>query len=90
MWHQIAPLHCQSCAALQGSYLPFLPRDAEPHGVDPEAEEAVSMMCNDLGALLRKSDAGFWDVLRGDTSLHTFLDTYLQHCRHAAGAPTGG
>ncbi len=72
-----------SCAQATGGFLPFLPQDAASDGGDPASEEVVSLISDDLAALLRAGTPDFWAALETDASLRACLDSYLQHCRFA-------
>lgn len=68
---------------LQMGFLPYLPQDNA--GLeDTVGEAAVEAISSDLGRLLRAPAHEFWAAVRGDASLATCLDSYLQYSRWGA------
>eukprot|EP00803_Ostreobium_quekettii_P007751 evm.model.scf_1175.1 EVM.evm.TU.scf_1175.1 scf_1175:1836-2480(-) len=75
---------------LPGGFLPFLPGDNDA-SADPDAEEAIEAMNEDMRRLLLLEAADFWSVVRDDPSLVVAIDTYLRFRRRAFdGVPKGG
>ena len=61
-------------------FLPYLPQDNA--GLEDTAgEAAIEAIGTELGRLLRAPAHEFWAAVRGDASLATCLDSYLQYSR---------
>ena len=58
------------------AFLPYLPQDNASL-----ADSTVAAVSERLGELLRAPAPRFWDAVRGDASLQTCLDSYLQYAR---------
>jgi hypothetical protein len=67
-------------AARSMAFLPYLPQDNASL-----ADATVAAISERLGQLLRAPASQFWAAVRGDASLHTCLDSYLQYARFARG-----
>ncbi|XP_021284995.1 uncharacterized protein LOC110417109 isoform X2 [Herrania umbratica] len=70
-----------------GNFVNYLPQDeavaaglgAEEGGLDPvESQRVVDLLNRELSRLLKLSPREFWKQVSGDTSLHKFLDSFLQ------------
>ncbi|XVF39816.1 hypothetical protein PTKIN_Ptkin01aG0062600 [Pterospermum kingtungense] len=70
-----------------GNFVKYLPQDeavaaglgAEDGGLDPvESQRVVDVLNRELSRLLKLSPREFWKQVAGDTSLHEFLDSFLQ------------
>ncbi|KAB2045028.1 hypothetical protein ES319_D01G133100v1 [Gossypium barbadense] len=70
-----------------GNFVNYLPQDeavaaglsAEEGGLDPvESQRVVDLLNRELSCLLKLSPREFWKQVAGDTSLHEFLDSFLQ------------
>ncbi|XVF36406.1 hypothetical protein REPUB_Repub19eG0055900 [Reevesia pubescens] len=70
-----------------GNFVNYLPQDeavaaglgAEDGGLDPvESQRVVDLLNRELSRLLKLSPREFWKQVAGDTSLHEFLDSFLQ------------
>ncbi|KAK8369757.1 hypothetical protein V6Z11_A01G131500 [Gossypium hirsutum] len=70
-----------------GNFVNYLPQDeavaaglsAEEGGLDPvESQRVVDLLNRELACLLKLSPREFWKQVAGDTSLHEFLDSFLQ------------
>jgi hypothetical protein len=60
-------------------YLPFLPSDNAVDG--STSEEAVEIIAEDLGHLLRLSAPAFWAIVKSEQSLKLCLESYLRYRR---------
>jgi hypothetical protein len=58
-------------------FVSFLPGDNQ----DLEAAQAIELINQDLGQLLRLPPQQFWQVVVTDKSLHTCLDSFLRFRR---------
>jgi hypothetical protein len=67
------------------AFLPYLPQDNASL-----ADATVAAISERLGELLRAPASQFWTAVRGDASLHTCLDSYLQYARCARGRSNFG
>ncbi|XP_058080855.1 uncharacterized protein LOC131229019 [Magnolia sinica] len=70
-----------------GSFVNYLPQDeavatglgTEDGALDPvESQRVVDLLNRELSRLLRLSPRDFWREVASDSSLHEFLDSYLQ------------
>ncbi|KAE8656123.1 Nucleic acid binding, putative isoform 1 [Hibiscus syriacus] len=70
-----------------GNFVNYLPQDeavaaglsAGDGGLDPvESQKVVDLLNRELSRLLKFSPREFWKQVAGDTSLHEFLDSFLQ------------
>ncbi|KAF7830553.1 activating signal cointegrator 1 complex subunit 2 [Senna tora] len=72
---------------LGGNFVNYLPQDeavaaglgAEEGGLDPvESQRVVDLLNRELSRLLKLKPREFWREVASDTSLHEFLDSFLQ------------
>lgn len=68
-------------------FLPYLPQDNSSLE-DARTEETIAIISEDLAQLLRAAAPEFWSTVRGDLSLHTCLNSYLQFARCAVSSLT--
>ncbi|CAM8980203.1 unnamed protein product [Rhodiola kirilowii] len=70
-----------------GNFVNYLPQDeavaiglgAEEGGIDPvESQRVVDLLNRELSKLLKLNARDFWRQVASDTSLHNFLDSFLQ------------
>lgn len=70
-----------------GNFVKYLPQDeavaaglgAEDGGLDPiESQRVVDLLNSELSRLLKLKPKEFWKQVAADTSLHAFLDSFLQ------------
>ncbi|XWS25525.1 hypothetical protein CRYUN_Cryun27aG0075400 [Craigia yunnanensis] len=73
-----------------GNFVNYLPQDeavaaglgAEEGGLDPvESQRVVDLLNRELSRLLKLSPREFWKQVAANTSLHQFLDSFLQFRR---------
>ncbi|XP_004501524.1 uncharacterized protein [Cicer arietinum] len=72
---------------VNGNFVKYLPQDeavaaglgAEDGGLDPiESQRVVDLLNSHLSCLLKLKPKDFWSQVVSDTSLHEFLDSFLQ------------
>jgi hypothetical protein len=63
-------------------FLPFLPEDNSV--LDTNTDEALQILNEDIGGLLRCEADNFWRTVLDDKSLHSCLTSYLQFARSAS------
>ncbi len=64
------------------AFLQYLPQD-NSLATNPDAEQVVATIGNQLGALLHKDDDAFWEAVEASASaLATCLDSYLCHMQY--------
>lgn len=63
------------------AFLQYLPQD-NSLATNPDAEQVVSQISSQLGALLHKDDDAFWDAVEANQQLAACLDSYLCHIQY--------
>ncbi|GMJ02582.1 hypothetical protein like AT1G27752 [Hibiscus trionum] len=81
------PNTATSFSLSNGNFVNYLPQDeavaaglsADDGGLDPvESQRVVDLLNRELSRLLKLSPREFWKQVAGDTSLHEFIDCFLQ------------